>query len=203
MVYRLVLLSDDVIVLDAAVADNAQEPACKFRPLSSFTHRADVIRSTVLLVCKQIRAETLSIYYLENEFGVFLVDWNSRPLLTWARRYAALVSLGCEDVKIRVTMIGKGAPHWENLLQWLKWCHSGDLLDGLDTPSFLEGLDTPSGILKDNRRYARMGSILQQDLQIALMFHTALTLKGISWCYVREILKEHHQILALLNSAWR
>jgi hypothetical protein len=136
-------------MLELCNASRNLRVSSEHRPCSDY--EADAILPLVLLVCKQIRAEALPIYYLENKFTMFLVGWNSSPLLTWRKKGEALLSLGCEDVELGVFLIMKGQPHWENILQWLKRCHSNELEDGFGKPS---------GIL--NGDYAQMGRNLQQ-----------------------------------------
>lgn len=81
----------------------------------------------LLLTCKQIREETIQIYYTQNQFWLLLNDFVPDRAIAWlttATKYVDRLDL---DVQWDWGMWGSGSGTWPNLLRLLEYAHAQGL----------------------------------------------------------------------------
>jgi hypothetical protein len=71
---------------------------------------------SLLRTCKQIRTESLKLFYLETSFKFDIVDWNCRSLLHFKQQTRKL------GLYFGVYMKLHGSPNWANLTHWVEVC---------------------------------------------------------------------------------
>lgn len=79
---------------------------------------AIVLEPPLLRVSRQIRDETMQIYYKENTFEWTALSFDAKDYLAWIQALPARKHTSCSWT------LG-GAPNWNNLQRWLKAYHEG------------------------------------------------------------------------------
>ncbi|KAK5692882.1 hypothetical protein LTR97_010358 [Elasticomyces elasticus] len=79
----------------------------------------------LLQVCRQIRNETVGMYYNGNSFVIQTRGCKPGPCASWKQR---LQAMGLRNVKTDIAIMLSSEPNWANLMQWCKAVHSGDAI---------------------------------------------------------------------------
>lgn len=74
--------------------------------------------------CRQIRHETLPIYYGENEFPIMVHDMDGKSLLPFNTQLVERVLPG-EKIYQRMTLMMMSGVNWTNLKAWVKLLYDG------------------------------------------------------------------------------
>lgn len=182
MIYRRALVSGREIVVDATVDSALPEPGRKLLNRKSLDYQANRKVSIVLSACKQVRTETMLIYYLENYFIFMLVAYDPAPLLKWHEKELALIPGRHFDM-----IYYPGAPNWTNLLRRLELYHSMELAVKYYWPQHL---------------LCRC-AFCYTDTIILALFDTVERLGDSPWARVKSVLETYQKTLVILDSRWR
>ncbi|WPB02075.1 uncharacterized protein RHO25_006709 [Cercospora beticola] len=148
-------------------------------------------RPALLQTCKKIRNEALKIYYYENSFRIDMNSYDSALLARFTRK---LRDLGLETHSAKPAKeyvecylrYGDREPNWANLLQWMKFVHSG-----LVPPRKL----TPA------ERWAS-GRHSTVRIVISSMNNMVRCLADRPWEEVKKLLEDQRVVLATTNARW-
>ncbi|KAF2771335.1 hypothetical protein EJ03DRAFT_38981 [Teratosphaeria nubilosa] len=142
-----------------------------------------VQRSTVpglLLACKQIRDETVPIYYCENAFGIQCPDFDCAQSMWFCTKRKHLMqkhrlrrldqSPWTRDGAIEVYYKFTGTSSWRNILVWLENFHA----DKADNPF--------------------QGDLDYTDIDTALdgLFEAVAELRDLTWVRVKRVVESFH-----------
>jgi hypothetical protein len=119
----------------------------------------------VLAVCTRIREETMLIFYLNNNFHIWIDNWNPLPLRTWETKRQELDFYGYE-LGDAASIRPYGDPNWHNLCEWLKQWHEGTI--------------RPLQVQPTHDSWTAVSSP-PMYMTIALIFFTVDTLRAESW----------------------
>ena len=77
----------------------------------------------LLAVCREVRKETIGIFYLSNSFHVRATNYDASLYFAWRRHLKTLSSrkLAAQIVLVNIS----GDPMWDNLQNWCKGVWSG------------------------------------------------------------------------------
>ena len=143
-------------------------------------------RSGFLAASKQIRDETIKIFYHENQFLVAASAHCSDTLLRFTCVRQEL-QLHCGPGLGKPILINvHDGPNWRNLMIWLQRCHSCELTTGYPPPG---------EIPRATRSYAR-------QIAVAALFAITRQLRDLPWAHVKEILLEQRPILVNTDARW-
>ena len=140
----------------------------------------------LLLVSRQVRAESVPIYYLENRFVVRTLNYNFAAVKKWGKRLRKLTEV--YGIRPRHEYeFGRTAdtPDWESFMEWLKLYHIKN--------SRFEG---PDGRHVGQRPTPVMKVVLDTMLDIVS------EMADQPWERVERLLKSHRKILISLDSRW-
>ncbi|KAF2163752.1 hypothetical protein M409DRAFT_25936 [Zasmidium cellare ATCC 36951] len=76
----------------------------------------------LLQTCRQIRSETIKVWYYRPSFKSVVVDCDARLLGKWTRHTAKYDNE--EDSPVDWVIVLTGQPNWENLTEWCREVHS-------------------------------------------------------------------------------
>ncbi|EMC99748.1 hypothetical protein BAUCODRAFT_145129 [Baudoinia panamericana UAMH 10762] len=97
----------------------------------------------LMSLCQQLRTEASPIYYRENNFVIYIRNYDIDSLLPWLKRAdsfrdgdgtrfhvnGAMELVGgytrCNGI---ITIHTDGQPHWANLVEWLRLAHAGEVI---------------------------------------------------------------------------
>jgi hypothetical protein len=136
------------------------------------------------LVCKQVRQESIPIYYTNNKFSTKLKDWSGSTHMNLGRKNSMIHTTYGVHIP---NMYGpkKRTPCWPELLKWLECRYFQK--DGLfitSPPKDLSHKCPPDAFV------------------VGGMFEMVGALKGQPWDTVLEQLEQQHQILIRLDPRW-
>ena len=151
-------------------------------------------REGLLSSCKQVRQETLKIYYYENEFTIETHNFDSDNLLAFTRITRRLGLTGRKSTAPRKSLEKVGMQFsfrssdacWENLLEWMRRIHAGKL-------------QAPS---RSPERQARQQDLTLRHITFYAMSFTATQLKSQPWPLVHDVLRGHRAILGNEDERW-
>ncbi|KAK3653365.1 hypothetical protein LTR56_004569 [Elasticomyces elasticus] len=85
----------------------------------------------LLQVCRQIRSDTLVMWYERNAFSITVMHCHADVLLRWVRHIEIAPLRGINKVPTLVFI--RGTPDWSNLMAWSKavWVDGGVTFDDL------------------------------------------------------------------------
>ncbi|KAK5678527.1 hypothetical protein LTS10_008971 [Elasticomyces elasticus] len=157
IIYEFVLLQKDVIV----VTPTLRSPA-------------------LLQVSRQIRTETLAMWYESNTFEITVNDCKADLLHAWCRNQHAL------GVTPPAVLDITGIPDWGNLARW--WCKA-----------ICE--DDCSALRKDSSD-SRLECVIAAATEIAASCNTMSESKETSWAYCEDLLSNLRHVVAKLDPRW-
>lgn len=164
MIYRLVLLKESAIVVTPTGYDRS---------------------GGLLVTCKDLRAESICIYYAENDFTHIVEKFNSEPLMRFCSGVQAIEGPSiCCNITFR--RYWSRPLHWRNLMAWLEAYHSQKICLGFHSPQHL----------------STTGRTEMRAYLVGTMFETALKMRQQPWAFVKDILEVHRPSLALIDSRW-
>jgi hypothetical protein len=164
-------------------------------------------RSGLLATSREIRAETLQIFYYENQFDILALELDPTTLARWCRMLTTLertplhhaakldTSNPCA-AHPGVTTAGQGVisqrkismnPHirqtanWTNLMRWVHQWHVGAIPARLTYPAHLQNAEVRI---------------------VHAMFDMAMVMRGQPWSVVGAVLSVQRPVLVAMNQAW-
>lgn len=138
----------------------------------------------LLHACRQIRAEAITLYYLENKFHITIPSEDGKRMLPFYRAAENHVT----PCLISVCCGWKGAYSWTNLLAWLKLYHARDIrLRPVYAREYLEAAGN------DLDRSARV---------VEMAFKTVEEMLWVKWDMVAAVLEKFHLVVAGFDRDW-
>ena len=135
-------------------------------------------RSGLLGTCREIRAETLQIYYYENHFDIAALELDSSTLARWC---ATLEAIDIRPRKVAMNPYIRQTVHWANLLKWIHQWHAGVIPARLTYPAHL----------------------LNAEVRVVhAMFDMAMVMRAQPWPFVRAVLEAQRPVLIAMNPGW-
>ena len=163
-VYRLALLSESHI--DVTLQDSINPP--------------------LLRTSREIRKESITIYYGESLFGVPALDCNSDLCMKWLVLETALR----RQLKIKIRSYAMNETKvisrktWTNLLTWLKRFHQRSV--------------SCRGLSPSQKKWEKRPDLLT----IGIMFEMVSKLRSQPWATVEHLLLEQYVVLKACNPKW-
>ena len=139
-------------------------------------------RPALLNTCKSIRYEALHLFYTSNTFTLTIRSYNATPLLKWRNH---LNRIGIQ--KEPQCWLDTTLPSWENLVEWLRLYHAGEVLE---SPLEL-------GVMSS---LCWKGSL--EEWIICAMVNIVRASKGESWGKVEKSLRVWRRALADRDRRW-
>ena len=144
---------------------------------------------------KQIRAEAISIFYIENHFKCITSGFDSRVHLLFERKLIAIhknhhVNLsGLPEIALEL----RGPYNWPNLKLWARRLHSREL-----------GMVGDVGASQSSPIAPIPGAGIRaaEGILVRSIFDLATDLRGIPWAVVEGILDTTHATLITLDARW-
>jgi len=162
-IYRYTIVSDSPIVTDPHDTATIKQP-------------------NLLLTCRQIRSETLPIYYRENTFDIPINNMDGAGMIPFLCLLAKHNT--AEEITHRAAILLGPGIHWENLKEWLKATYERRIAVTLRAPL----ADLPSGC----------------PLHLVLRAHSMIVLMAEQpWEVVEEALKLLRGVASGYDSAWK
>ncbi|KAK4549855.1 hypothetical protein LTR36_005156 [Oleoguttula mirabilis] len=125
------------------------------------------------------------MYYAENEFRVYVPNYDSSACLWWTEKVRAVKRTFKVYVKITVCRgAANEAPNWENAIEWIERRHRGAVGYRIYKPS-----SAPSQFTLDM-------------MVLGGMFEVAVHMQNSPWQRVSALMEEHHRILVAIDSRW-
>ena len=134
----------------------------------------------LLRTCRQLRQETIAIFYLENRFSVECPDWNYwnfRGLVERLRRLKSSNDISTSRIACRPN---GSLVHKPNLLEFLRATYEGLV----------------SGLVYDNQKKVTTTAITGA-------FDIARTMRGQDWSTVEKVLEVYLQEVAKARVGWQ
>ena len=157
-------------------------------------YRAAIVRNTRIVVgprfphelpllstCRQIRKETLRIFYTENQFELEIIAFQG-AITVWWKRLLSIHAPGAYVTGVQLY----GPPSWPNLLVWLKDFHQNRAM-----APFPEKLPMEDRHLPD-----------ETGLALWSAFKVAEGCADLPWADVERLLEVQHIMLARLHPGW-
>ena len=142
----------------------------------------------LLMTSKQIRAEAIQIFHIENNFIMLLRDFDVTKTVKWriilnaARQRQEFV--GCTNgPKFQGWWRVPQTPHWKNLMKWLGWYHFEATEIAYDPPS-------------------KQTSRSPEDIALGGLFVIVEAMKGQPWDQVKGVVEKQRFILANIDARW-
>ena len=143
----------------------------------------------LLSVSRQIREETIYLYYTENEFDLEVLDYSVEAVLpsySIQKKYFkpnkrepdAPLGISFKDVVIYFSL--RRMPNWHNFMGWCAAKHRGEIF----------GMCAAEDC---NRR---------NDIVVASVFEAMEAMKTRSWAEVEGVLHSFRRLMVLLDPAW-
>lgn len=132
----------------------------------------------LLQVNRQIRAEAYQIYYLENNFGFTIRDYDASTLIRWCKVFTSI------EHQKRCMLNIAPSTNFDNLLVWLRVFFERKC-GGIEVGKPGEG----------NRNVEAAASLFEMTARMQ-------QIKGMSWSEVKELLEAARQGFAALDPAW-
>ncbi|KAK3630330.1 hypothetical protein LTR56_017506 [Elasticomyces elasticus] len=165
-------------------------------PVHSLQVNRDLRVPALLQVSRQVRHETLKIWFEGNGFYYTVRDCNAGVMVAWERHCR---SLGLYEIKAELMMVGK--PNWANLRRWCKAiCLEGvrgACPEGCLTACGEECLATRQSSSDDHQTEARHTVIISAT-DIACQFFG----KPSSWRNCRAVLKHLRAAVCAYDGDW-
>lgn len=143
----------------------------------------------------QVRREAGSIYYSENMFESRLDDYDARATcflgskaMSVAREFGIRMPLRMRTANLQ--------PHWNNLLHWLRYYHTGRVTASYNQ----ESVDMLSED-RDSHTPAQ-AAMLTSAAIFKAMFRTLGALKGREWQQVKPVMGEFRDALGAVDTRW-
>ncbi|KAM0715529.1 hypothetical protein Q7P37_009027 [Cladosporium fusiforme] len=134
---------------------------------------------SLLATCRQIRAEALPIFYVENRISAEIRDWD--PVVK--QRLFDLSLSHKLEMSSRMHHF-HGVPNWTNLYAWLRGVFDGRL----------SGISDCVGKQRPMER---------KTIGVMFMIVRRARARGLLWEDVSEILEAQAELLGVLNPAWK
>lgn len=150
-------------------------------PVTTAGHAREGLMSS----SKTLRNETLSIFYLENEFFVFAPSHCIEAYIRFTRTIDSLPLRAKAKKRIRMPIILDETPHWNNLIRWLRFFYI----------SGYPALVGPSEI-REHKRYK------VDSLCVSGLFATVGAMRALPWIKVMGVLQQHRVILGYIDKRW-
>ncbi|KAK3653364.1 hypothetical protein LTR56_004568 [Elasticomyces elasticus] len=138
------------------------------------------LRSPALLqVSRQIRKETLAMWYESNTFEIAVNDCNADLLHAWDRKHHAL------GVKRLAVLDITGIPNWGNLTRWCKAICGGECT-----------------YLRKDSSDSRLECVIAAATGIAASCNKMSESKESSWANCEDLLSNLRHVVAKLDPRW-
>lgn len=133
-------------------------------------------------VCRQVRAEATTIYYLENRFNLTIPDDDGKRQLPFYNASQKHI----DNNKINVSISGNGGCSWANLMEWVKLCYDEVIMwrPGFPKQMFQE---------KDEDRLCRVR---------ATVFETLEEMEDYDWEKIEAVLGRIHFLVVGYAEEW-
>ncbi|KAK5127539.1 hypothetical protein LTR85_006879 [Meristemomyces frigidus] len=150
--------------------------------------RTGYARPPLLRTSRQIRAESLSIYYSENKFTVSMRAYDSTLSLNFTSSLPYLKGEGRSwHLQMRTGRHYQDDPNWTNLLTWLHRYHRNEVIVGICEPK---------------RLLKRTEDRSDDHLVVSGMFAMVRVLYKSPWEQLRKILEMQRPTLNILDGRW-
>jgi hypothetical protein len=134
----------------------------------------------LLQSCRQIRSETIKMWYKKNKFLITITDCDASRLVA-SRRHCVMV-IGAVNIDTRL----RGLPDWDNLMEWCHNTHAGD---------------------SDNKNLRPGGGHGPMSFEAYLVVDTVLEIaskhSSLSWKQCKETLQALRGMAYSLNNGWK
>ena len=138
----------------------------------------------LLIVSKQIREETVAMYYTENRFILVIVDFDgeavTRPVEVYRKCFTPTGTGAQAKQQGIIGIYTAGVPNWRNLVGWCKAIHRGSM-----------------PVLKE-----RPGGGDRMNMSIAAIHKVVWGMRSRPWEEVEEVFEGFRKIMVLLDQAW-
>ena len=134
----------------------------------------------LLSVSKQIREETLYLYYGENHFTIVMVDYDIQAVMpsfrVQNRHFKPHGKAGCGVVSFDC----RGVPNWQNFVEWCRLVHNHKM--------FAYSVESDC---TDER-----------VISLAAIQDVILTMQDRAWSEVQRVLEGFRKLMVLQDTAW-
>ena len=137
----------------------------------------------LLSTCKQIREETINLYFTENKFEIELLDYNAEAVVPAHQlhgKYYAPSPTTKQDISSLPPFKFLGVPNWQNFVGWCRVVHQ-QRMPGL-------------GVQSDNTD--------ETEIAIAAIHDVVINMSVRPWEEVENVLEGFRKMMVMRDPAW-